>query len=101
MDNPIIFILFGLGIILVFVGIAISQLFPTRWIWIAVASFILGGFMVGLYPRQASESLSSRLIIGLIISISLNLILIPSGLLTKYYQKKARELREKLNQKDK
>jgi hypothetical protein len=70
----------GLWLASIFASIFLSN----QWLWLAIACGLLGGLCAGIYMNGLPIGLISGLIIGLV----MNMLVIPSGLLVKYYRKK-------------
>jgi F0F1-type ATP synthase assembly protein I len=64
-----------------------SFFLPNSKLWISILCGILCGLCMGVYMSGFPLGLITGIIIGLIIDV----VIIPSGLLNKYYQKKGLE----------
>ena len=86
-------ILIILSLVLGLITLFICQLLPNRWIWIG----IICGFLAGLLAGIERSGLPCGVLIGGILGIGFDLIMVPSGLLTKYYARKGWERINNIN----
>ncbi len=70
----------ALAMILMGTGMAISFFAPKRWALVSIILILLSGVSIGIEKNN--------ILIGLLIGIILSIVVIPSGLLVKYYAKK-------------
>jgi hypothetical protein len=73
------------------ISIFIAYFLSNNRVRIAVAFGILGGICAGVYMR----GIPFGLLLGLIIGFLFDLLIIPGGLLIKYYQRKGRKILQK------
>jgi len=77
-----IFLIIGCGLWLM--SIFIVHFLSNQRLWFAILCGILGGICAGVYMSGFPLGIVSGLIVGIV----MNLLVIPSGLLVKYYRKK-------------
>jgi hypothetical protein len=68
-------------------SIVISHFQSDRKLWIAIPLGIFGGFCAGIYL----DGFPSGLITGSVFGFFVDLVLVPSSLITKYYRNKGKE----------
>jgi hypothetical protein len=87
-----------LSLVIIFIGLCawlvsifVSYFLSNNRVWIAIAFGILGGICAGVYMR----GIPLGLLLGLIIGFIFDLIVIPGGLLIKFYKRKGRKILQK------
>lgn len=83
MDNVVKNFIFNVAMLFGLIGIILSHILSKRRVLLSAIFLLLSGILIGIY--------SNSILIGLIISIFLLIIIIPSGWLTQYYARKGRE----------
>jgi len=66
--------------------IILANWYPNSWIWFSAICGIIGGLCIGI----SMNGFVSGLVTGFIYGILWDVLVIPSGLITRHYQEKAK-----------